>query len=267
MHFLAAEVYLDDLPLTFEPIFQASGVVGLKFTALAITGEYPNSDGVLQQGRELILMRPSISTAEWLMMEFGSVNPGMYTWGERHGSGFGNGFGGPLDGGWVATHGGEDTVNVSGSNFFTAAPDDVVPRFESTDGPVFRVVTQFEEDGTPEAVHELPARQQRRAVQPALGRYARGLAQRRVHEVPLHPRRGRGGHRISIRARALIRGPVQKDRFPRSDPRPARRPATPPHAPRPFTQRPDSHAPPRDESGALPGPALAGVDVDEFADG
>lgn len=158
-HFLAAEVYLDDLPLTFEPIFQAAGVVGLKFTALAITGEYANSDDVLQQGRELILLRALASTAEWLMMEFGTVNPGMFTWGERHGTYFGNSFGGPLDGGWVATHGGEDTVNVSGSDFFAVVNNvetTVVPRFESTDGPVFRTVTQFAEDGTPEAYMNFP---------------------------------------------------------------------------------------------------------------
>ncbi len=156
MHFLAAEVYVDDLPLTFEPIFEAAGVVGLKFTALAVTGEYPDSEALLQQGRALIVMRALDRTAEWLKMEFGSVNPGMYSWGERHGTRFDNAFGGPLAGGWVATHGGEDTVNVSGSNFFTAAPDEVVPRFESTDGPVFRAVTQFEEDGTPELFVNFP---------------------------------------------------------------------------------------------------------------
>ena len=155
-HFLAAEVYADDLQLTFEPIFQAAGVVGLKFTALAVTGEYPNADELMQQGKALLVMRALDRAAEWLTMEFGTVNPGMYTWGERHGTRFENGYGGPLDGGWVATHGGEDTVNVSGSVFYMAAPDDVVSRFESKDGPVFRVVTEFAADGTPEAYVNFP---------------------------------------------------------------------------------------------------------------
>lgn len=156
MHFLAAEVYVDDLGFTFDPIFKAAGVVGLKFTALAVTNTYAGSAEVLQQGRDLLVMRALASTADWLAMEFGSVNPGMYAWGELHGSRFRNSFGGPLDGGWVPTHGGEDTVNVSGSDFFAAAPDEVVSRFESTDGPVFRAVTQFGEDGTPEMFVNFP---------------------------------------------------------------------------------------------------------------
>ncbi|MBL9106958.1 MAG: penicillin acylase family protein [Myxococcales bacterium] len=155
-HFLAAKVYSDDLPLTFGPIFEASGVYGLKFTALAVTGEYALADDVLQQGRDLLVMRALADTAAWLMDQYGTVNPAMYSWGERHGTGFRNAFGGPLDGGWVATHGGEDTVNVSGSDFFAVVPTEPVAQFESHDGAVFRVVTQFLEDGTPEAYVNFP---------------------------------------------------------------------------------------------------------------
>lgn len=155
-HFLAGQVYSDDLLLTFGPIFEASGVYGLKFTALAVTGGYANADALMQQGRDLLVMRALEDTAEWLMAEFGTVNPAMYTWGERHGTGFRNPFGGPLDGGWVSTHGGEDTVNVSGSVFFATPPDVPVEQFESHDGAVFRVVTQFLEDGTPESYVNFP---------------------------------------------------------------------------------------------------------------
>lgn len=156
IHFLGGQVYGDDLMLTFGPIFEASPITGLKFTALAILGEYPGGDAVLQQGRDLLVMRAMVDTAAWLGGEFGSVNPGMYSWGERHGTGFRNAFGGPLDGGWVATNGGEDTVNVSSSSFFSVAPDVPVAQFESNDGAVFRVVTQFAEDGTPEAYMNFP---------------------------------------------------------------------------------------------------------------
>lgn len=155
-HFLATQVYEDDLPIVFNPIMDASAITALKITALAVTGAYPNAEGVLDPGRDVLVMSALSDTAAWLSDQFGAVNPSGYTWGERHGTGFRNGFGGKLDGGWVATHGGEDTVNVSASRFYQPDSTAVVDRFESNDGPVFRVVTRFQDDGTPEAFVNFP---------------------------------------------------------------------------------------------------------------
>ena len=129
----------------------------LKFTALAVTGVYPNADLVLQEGRDVLVLEALVAAAEWLTAEFGGVEPNRYAWGDRHGTYFRNAYGGKLDGGWHPTDGGEDSVNVSGSTFF--APDStttVRERFESEDGPVFRVVTRFAEDGTPESFVNFP---------------------------------------------------------------------------------------------------------------
>ena len=156
-HFLAVEVFSDDLSIFFGPIFEASALTALKLTSLVILGQFPDGDGVLQKGRDLAVLVALDRTAAWLAAEFESVNPGNYTWGERHGTGFRNAFGGKLDGGWVATHGGEDTINVSGTVFFAKdSTTQVVKQFESHDGPVFRVVTRFLDDGTPESVVNFP---------------------------------------------------------------------------------------------------------------
>lgn len=156
-HFLVTEIFADDLSLVFGPVLEASPVYALKFASLALRDEYPNSAGVMQEGRDLLVMRALSRTAGWLTAEFGSVDPATYTWGDRHGTGFRNALGMQLDGGWHPTDGGEDSVNVSGSHFYVSgSTTEVVPQFESNDGPVFRVVTRFAADGTPEALVNFP---------------------------------------------------------------------------------------------------------------
>ena len=56
----------------------------------------------------------------------------------------------------MPTNGGEDTVNVSSSNFYANSTGAAAERFDSHDGPIFRVVTSFAEDGTPEAMLNFP---------------------------------------------------------------------------------------------------------------
>lgn len=155
-HFLVERIFSDDLSLVFGAIMDASPVYALKFAALAATGMYPNANELMQEGRDILVMEALSDAAKWLTAEFGSVSPNRYRWGDRHGTAFRNAYGGELDGGWHPTDGGEDTVNVSGSSFFVSDSTDVVERFESQDGAVFRVVTGFAEDGTPEAVVNFP---------------------------------------------------------------------------------------------------------------
>ncbi|PCC66723.1 penicillin amidase [Nannocystis exedens] len=155
-HFLVQRIFEDDLSLVFGAIMDASPVYALKFAALAATGMYPNANELMQEGRDLLVMEALVDTAEWLTAEFGSVSPHRYRWGDRHGTGFRNAYGGELDGGWHPTDGGEDTVNVSGSSFFEPESTDVRPRFESNDGAVFRVITGFDGEGVPQAVVNFP---------------------------------------------------------------------------------------------------------------
>nr|WP_276599223.1 penicillin acylase family protein [Nannocystis sp. SCPEA4] len=154
-HFLVKRIFEDDLALVFPSIMDASPVYALKFAALAATGMYPNANELMQQGRDILVMEALVDAADWLTAEFGAVSPHRYRWGDRHGTGFRNAYGGELDGGWHPTDGGEDTVNVSGSSFFDENLD-VQPQFESNDGAVFRVVTSFAADGVPQAVVNFP---------------------------------------------------------------------------------------------------------------
>jgi penicillin amidase len=90
-----------------------------------------------------------------LETRYGSVDPAGYAWGDVHGTDFRNPFGGDLYGGWWPSDGGEDTVNVSSSEFLDETGA-VADRFDSHDGAIFRVVTTFAEDGTPEAFCNFP---------------------------------------------------------------------------------------------------------------
>ena len=155
-HFLATRVYRDDLPATFSPILDTAASTLLKFTVLTVTGQFPDSESLMTEGRDVLVMDALSDTAAWLTQAFGEVSPEAYDWGARHGTSFRNPFGGRLTGEWTPTHGGEDTVNVSGSTFYEENTTDVVDRFTSHDGAVFRIVTRFLDDGTPEAVVNFP---------------------------------------------------------------------------------------------------------------
>jgi penicillin G amidase len=155
-HFLATQIFRDDLAATFASIMDASANTLLKFSALAVTGQFAAGDTLMAEGRDVLVMRALSDAAAWLTTQFGAVTPASYSWGDRHGTGFRNTIGADLDQGWFPTDGGEETVNVSGSTFYKRDTTDVVERFESNDGAVFRVVTRFQDDGTPEAFVNFP---------------------------------------------------------------------------------------------------------------
>lgn len=153
-HLLTEGALADELTLTYEPILEAAAPYLLKFTMLAFTDGYADGDLALQEGRDPLILGALDETAAWLTAEFGAVDAG-FTWGDRHGTDFRNAFGGELYGGFVPVDGGEDTVNVSTSRFHDDTAK-IAGRFDSTDGPVFRVVTEFADDGTPIARMNFP---------------------------------------------------------------------------------------------------------------
>jgi len=103
------------------------------------SGSTPSS----RSGRATPTSRPSPSTRG-------------YSWADLHGTRFANPFGGELDGGWTPSAGGEDTLNVSSSNFYAGNDGEPAERFDSKSGPIFRIVTTFAEDGTPQATVNFP---------------------------------------------------------------------------------------------------------------
>lgn len=155
LHNMAWVAVEDDFAFLYTLVFAEEPPFILKIPALALLGRYPN-DTLIQEGPEWVTVEALRRTADWLTTEFGGVDPSLYTWGDRHGTRFVNPYGELLDGGWTPTDGGEDTVNVSSSNFYANSGGDTAERFESKAGAIFRVVTTFAEDGVPEARVNFP---------------------------------------------------------------------------------------------------------------
>ncbi len=155
-HNLTTGVLEDDLTLLHSAILGEAPQFSLKFAALAVDGTYPGGDAVVQQGADVAIYEALAATADWLTAEFGGTDPAGYSWGDRHGTEFRN----PtprLNYGWVATEGGEDTVNVSSSKFYAGEDTTQVNgQWGSHDGPIFRIVTSFDDDGVPRSEVNFP---------------------------------------------------------------------------------------------------------------
>jgi len=159
LHYMAWVAVQDDFAFLYTLVFAEEPPFILKIPALALLGRYQGDgqgEGLIQQGPEWVTLEALRRTASWLNAKYGGVETSGYRWGDIHGTRFANPFGGELDGGWIGTNGGEDTINVSSSNFYGNTGGDPAERFESKAGAIFRVVTTFAEDGTPEAVVNFP---------------------------------------------------------------------------------------------------------------
>lgn len=152
-YFLARDILSDDIPLVFGPAMDQESIYVLKWAALAATRAYPNADLVMQEGRDVLVLRALDETAAWLTTRFGGTDPSMYAWSDFHGTNFG-GWISALDGGWHPTNGGDGTVNVSSDAFFNGTNPKM--RLESGAGPIYRYVTGFAADGVPETMVTIP---------------------------------------------------------------------------------------------------------------
>lgn len=149
------EVMRDELSILYATVLGAETPFVVKMPILAALGEYPESASLLGASVNVVMLESLSRVAAVLETRYGSVDPAGYAWGDMHGTDFRNPFGGDLHGGWWPSDGGEDTVNVSSSAFLDEAGG-VADRFDSHDGAIFRVVTGFAEDGTPEAYCNFP---------------------------------------------------------------------------------------------------------------
>lgn len=153
--FLTEEVVGDELSILYTTVLGEEPPFVVKFPVLAVTGEYPNAQALMQEGRDVLIFQALERTASLLTQRFGGVDPSGYTWGDLHGTRFDNPFGERLAAGWFPTDGGEDTLDVSSSKFLDDSGQPA-ERFDSTDGAIFRVVTTFAEDGTPDSFANFP---------------------------------------------------------------------------------------------------------------
>ncbi|HLT38567.1 MAG TPA: penicillin acylase family protein [Enhygromyxa sp.] len=155
LHNMAWAAVQDDFAFLYTLVLGEEPPFVIKIPALAVLGQY-DGEGLIEQSPEWVVVEGLRRTADWFNNTYGSVDPSGYSWGDMHGTRFENPFGALLDGGWTPTNGGEDTVNVSSSDFYANTAGDVAERFDSKDGAIFRVVTTFAEDGIPEARINFP---------------------------------------------------------------------------------------------------------------
>lgn len=148
LFFLADEVMRDDLSLFFDAIVEAESAYVFKWMSAAFSGRAPNPDGIFDEPRQVSIARALDRTAAWLAERFPD---GSYVWGDVHGTVFQSLYGDRLASPWVPTDGTNGTVNRADALFF-APGGKPLDRFEANDGPIYRMVASFRDDGTPEAV-------------------------------------------------------------------------------------------------------------------
>ena len=144
----------DDLDFLFDTVLSANAPYVIKIAVLAMQGAYTDSAAIVEEGPDAVLLAALSDAAALLTARYGSVDPSGYTWGDAHGTYFDNPFGARLNYGFVATDGGEDTVNVSSARFIRGGG--VAERFESGSGAIYRMVATFEDDGVPQAHANFP---------------------------------------------------------------------------------------------------------------
>ncbi len=151
LSFFAAKLVLeDDFALVFDAILDEDPMYVIKWAVLALRGEYPRADEVVGPlGVHATLLRALDTTASLLTDRYGGVDETLYRWGDHHGSSFPALWGERLATPWMPTDGGVGTVNVSSANFLHGGT--AAERLESTDGPLYRMVAGFGEDGVPQA--------------------------------------------------------------------------------------------------------------------
>jgi penicillin amidase len=148
-HFTTGVAVEDDMiPLLYERVLEAAPFYVLKVAALALSGDYPNGEALLQEGKHRIVLMGLSKTADHLVARFGGVEPERYRWGDVHVTSFDNAYGLGVALPSVPSDGGENTVNVAHSVF---RRDFVVPeQWVSDYGPVERLVGRVDDTGTPE---------------------------------------------------------------------------------------------------------------------
>lgn len=149
-HLVAKRAIEDDLsPLLFQIVMNSAPMYLLKVGMLAVRGDYPNGDAVLQEGRDRVLLLALADTADFLKERFGSVEPSGYRYSDVRFSSMEHAYGRGIPLGKTPSDGGEASVNVAQSTFLTDGK--VAKEWISHWGPIERQVFEFDADGTPRA--------------------------------------------------------------------------------------------------------------------
>lgn len=151
LYFLVERAVADDIFAVYGAIMDAEPIYVIKLATQAVTGSSVRGDGILQQGRNRVVMMALDDASQFLTERYGDVDPALYRWGEFHGAHFTNPFGERLYGPWVSVDGADGTLNCFPANFFLE-DGEPVDQLRSEKGPVYRLVASFAEDGVPEAL-------------------------------------------------------------------------------------------------------------------
>lgn len=154
MWFAAAGALRDDMTLAFDTVAEASGVYVLKWSIMTLTRRFEAAEGLMQEGRSVILMEALSKAAEWLTTTYGSVAATDYQWADLHHTRFVGLWGDALDRPPIPSDGGDGTVHVANGAFLRDG--EPVDRIESTGGAAYRMVMGFDDDGTPHATVSFP---------------------------------------------------------------------------------------------------------------
>jgi penicillin amidase len=146
----------DDIELVFPQAMELQPIFIMKIAIMAMRGEYPEGDVVLQEGRHWIALAALGDVADFLTQRFGGVETSRYTLGSQRVSHMDGSTGRGIDRGKYATSGYEDTIMVAAWNSFFDVEDEVVDESVSLHGSIFRHTATFAEDGTPELYFNMP---------------------------------------------------------------------------------------------------------------
>ncbi len=144
----------DDLGAMLPVIFDADPSFAFKMLRLGLRNNVPAAQGLLQEGKNAILVGGLADAADWLKVRFGTVLPTAekpYAWKDVHGATFRHVLGDKWGGGTVAVDGSVGTVNVSSANLLDGAGK-ARDTETSHDGALYRMVTTFDNTGTPTAL-------------------------------------------------------------------------------------------------------------------
>jgi penicillin G amidase len=153
-HFVASTALEDDLGALYAAVVDLEAVFVLKVAMLSLRGDYPESDALLQKGRDATLLDGLSQTADFLVDRFGSVDPAGYQYSDLHVTKWNDALGAGLEFGENPSDGGETTVNVSPHHFLDGSQP--AQRWTSHYGPILRLVVSFDDAGTPHMLYNFP---------------------------------------------------------------------------------------------------------------
>ncbi len=155
--FMATQrVIQDDFSILFLQAMDLQPVFIIKIATMALRGEFPDGEVVLQEGRDALVVGALADTAALLTERFGGVDPAGYRLGDFRVTSFDAATGVGIDRGTFAAMGGESTVNVAADASFFALTGGVHDQSVSHWGPIFRHTATFDEAGTPQLYFNFP---------------------------------------------------------------------------------------------------------------